>query len=136
VERAERAERAEMVLPMIKRSGLEPERVRKAIMKEVYRVKVREELSCFRRAQEIKQVQCLSCGRIFSKEASLRHIPICETLRSKAEKSIALHKKKTPLANSLFQHSFNRSAEGHKKSRSLMQEHEVSTAPIQAIPPE
>ncbi len=104
-------------------------------MKEVYRVKVREELSCFRRAQEIKQVQCVSCGRIFSKEASLRHIPICETLRSKAEKSIALHKKKT-LANSLFQHSFNRSAEGHKKSRSLMQEHEVATAPIQAIPAE
>lgn len=34
---------------------------------EPYQVKLREELSCFRRAQEIKQIQCPACERIFSK---------------------------------------------------------------------
>jgi hypothetical protein len=46
-----------------------------------YGVRVREELSCFRLAQEIQKVECMNCGRMFSKEASLRHIPVCQKLR-------------------------------------------------------
>jgi hypothetical protein len=62
-------------------------------MRSHYKVKVREDLSCFRKAEEIKQVPCPSCGRIFSKAASLRHFPICEALKMKVDKSIALRKK-------------------------------------------
>ena len=50
-------------------------------------------MRCFRRAEEIKKVECISCGRTFSKEASLRHVPVCTALREKAEKSIALRKR-------------------------------------------
>lgn len=81
----------------------EPERIDKIGLKNHYKVKVREDLSCFRKAEEIKQVPCPSCGRIFSKAASLRHFPICEALKTKVEKSIALCKKSKKTNKSALQ---------------------------------
>lgn len=45
-----------------------------------YRVKVREELSCLRLAEQVQKEECPSCGRMFSREAALRHIPVCQKL--------------------------------------------------------
>jgi hypothetical protein len=53
------------------------------IKKEAHMVKVRDELRCFRKAEEINEVECSSCGRYFSKAASLRHVPICEQIKLK-----------------------------------------------------
>jgi hypothetical protein len=83
-------DRTTPTLPVIKRSARQRG---EGLSREPYQVKLREELSCFRRAQDIKQVQCPACQRVFSREASLRHVPICQALRSKELFSIALRRK-------------------------------------------
>lgn len=75
-------------LPAIKLSIREQE-----VLSQPYQIKLREELSCFRRAQNIKQIQCPTCNRTFSREAALRHVPICQALRIKERFSMALKRK-------------------------------------------
>jgi hypothetical protein len=70
----------EITLPVIKSINKSPKNL--SIFKKSFQVQVREELSCFRRAAEVKQVECSSCGRIFSFAASQRHIPICTNLKN------------------------------------------------------
>ena len=75
----------EVNLPRIRNSARESadRRNNLEVKKPLSSVKIREDLRCFRKAEEVPKVLCENCGRKFAEKAALRHLPVCEKLRKK-----------------------------------------------------
>ena len=104
----------EVNLPRIRNSARESadRRNNLEVKKPLSSVKIREDLRCFRKAEEVPKVLCENCGRKFAEKAALRHLPVCEKLRKKQDMANALQKQ----SKSMFTKTKMKSTERMKES--------------------